>query len=410
MATTRPTSRPAAAPAGTLAAARLGRRRFLRLGATGAAAVGLAPLLAACGSDGGTTSSGGSSGGTSSGGSTPGTAGAPSTGATTAGTAGGTAAGGTETVSAAMGWIKNVEYAGSWIAISEGDYAASGIEPDYLAGGPNAPQPPVAVAAGDAQIGIAANMQSLLDAIGEGNDFVVFATQYQRSPGAVLSLADKPVRTPEDLVGITFLGQEGVNEQIDSVLEIAGLPKDYEFVVAGFTPDPLVEGQGDAYSCFAVNQPITLEQRGLVEGEDFVVTPWADLGLPSYANLFFAERSYLEEHRDAVVGFTRATILGWERNAQDPEVGARLAVEEFGADLGLDLDQQVRQNELQIPFMQSDLTEASGLMRLDPEAWDGPMAEAYLASGREAMPSAADTIDLTVLDEVYGDRTSLLEA
>ena len=52
---------------------------------------------------------------------------------------------------------------------------------------------------------------------------------------------------------------------------------------------------------------ITLEQQGLKEGTDFVVTPWADLGFPSYANLFFADRSYVEANRDTVVRFMRAS-------------------------------------------------------------------------------------------------------
>lgn len=308
----------------------------------------------------------------------------------------------------AMGWIKNVEYGGSWLAIDEGFYEAEGLEVEYLQGGPNAPAPPVSVAAGDGHLGVSASMMALLDAINEGNDFVVVGTQYQTSPGAVLSMADRPVTTPEDLVGTTFLGQEGVDVLVEAVLDVAGLPRDYEFIVAGFTPDPLVEGQGDAYSCFVVNQPITLEQQGLVEGEDFVVTPWADLGLPSYANLFFAERTWLDEHRDTVVAFMRATIKGWELNEADPSVAAALAVETFGADLGLDLAQQTRQNELQIPLMKSELTDAAGLFRIDPEFWDGAMATAYVAAGRETAPAAADVVDLTILVDVFGDAATLL--
>ena len=321
-----------------------------------------------------------------------------------------TATGSPVALDIAMGWIKNVEYGGSWLALEGGYYEAEGIEANYLQGGPNAPASPVAIAAGDGQIGVSASMMALLDAINEGNDFVVFGTQYQVSPGAVLSMADHPVETPEDLVGITFLGQEGVDVSIDAVLEIAGLPNDYEFIVAGFTPDPLIEGQGDAYSCFLVNQPITLEQQGLVEGEDFVVTTWAELGIPSYANLYFSERSWLEENRDAVVAFMRATIMGWEANEADPAIAAALAVDEYGADLGLDLTQQTRQNELQIPLMKSETTDAAGLFRVDPELWDGAMSEAYLASGRESMPAAADVVDLTILDEVFGDKTTLLES
>jgi ABC-type nitrate/sulfonate/bicarbonate transport system substrate-binding protein len=373
------------------------RRRLLSTGATGLGVLLGGRLLIACGGD-------------------DDDAGSATTGAAGATTARGTAAAGTtagsavETakVSVGMGWIKNVEYAGSWLALENGYYADQGIEPEYQQGGPNAPTSPVAVASGDAQIGVAAGMLALLDAINEGNDFVVFGTQYQVSPGAVLSLAAKPVTTPQDLVGITFLGQEGVDVTIDAVLDIAGLPHDYEFIVAGFTPDPLVEGQGDAYSCFLVNQPITLETQGMVEGTDFVVTTWADLGFPSYANLFFADRSYLEANRDAVVRFMRATIMGWEQNTVDPAVGAQLAVDTYGADLGLDITQQTRQNELQIPLMESALTASSGLFRIDPEQWDGPMTEAYLAAGRESMPALADVVDLTILDDVFEGKTTLL--
>jgi ABC-type nitrate/sulfonate/bicarbonate transport system substrate-binding protein len=376
------------------------RRRLLSTGATGIGVLLGGRLLIACGDD-------GDAGSAAMSGATPGSstamAAGPTTGRTTAGSVPATAR-----VSVGMGWIKNVEYAGSWLALENGFYADQGIEPDFQQGGPNAPAPPVAVASGDAQIGVAAGMLALLDAINEGNDFVVFGTQYQVSPGAVLSLAAKPVTTPEDLVGITFLGQEGVDVTIDAVLDIAGLPRDYEFIVAGFTPDPLIEGQGDAYSCFLVNQPITLEQQGLQEGTDFVVTPWADLGFPSYANLFFADRGYVEANRDAVVRFMRATIMGWEQNAADPAVGARLAVETYGADLGLDITQQTRQNELQIPLMQSPLTTASGLFRIDPDEWDGPMTEAYLAAGRSSMPALADVVDLTILDDVFEGTTTLL--
>ncbi|CAN5496560.1 hypothetical protein BH23ACT3_BH23ACT3_15250 [soil metagenome] len=89
-------------------------------------------------------------------------------------------------------------------------------------------------------------------------------------------------------------------------------------------------------------------------------------------------------------------------------MGARLAVDEYGQDLGLDLAQQTRQNELQIPLMKNALTGASGLMRLDPAQWDGPMADAYRASGRDEMPPAATTLDLTILEEIYADASSLL--
>ncbi|MFT3855644.1 MAG: ABC transporter substrate-binding protein [Ilumatobacteraceae bacterium] len=379
------------------------RRRLLTTGATGLGVLLGGRLLVACGSD-----DKGSSRTTAASATTASTGTMGGSATTSAATSASSTPAATADVSIAMGWIKNVEYAGSWVALENGYYDDQGIKPAYQQGGPNAPAAPVAVAAGSAQIGVSASMLTLLDAINEGNDFVVFGTQYQVSPGAVLSLPKKPVKTPQDLVGITFLGQEGVDVNINAVLDIAGLPHDYKFVVAGFTPDPLLEGQGDAYSCFLVNQPITLETKGMVEGTDFIVTTWADLGFPSYANLFFAERKYVESNRDDIVRFMRATIKGWETNAEDPTIGAKLAVDEYGADLGLDLTQQTRQNELQIPLMKSVLTDSSGLFRIDPAQWNGPMKAAYLAAGRTTMPALDDAVDLTILDDVFEGKTTLL--
>jgi ABC-type nitrate/sulfonate/bicarbonate transport system substrate-binding protein len=375
------------------------RRRFLGNALKGGAGLVIGGgLLAACGDD------------DASGATTVATTGAATTGgATTAATgAATTTAPKPAKVAVGMGWIKNVEYGGSWIALENGYYTAEGLTVDYRQGGPNAPASTVAVAAGDADIGVAASMQALLQAIGKDNDFVIVATQYQVSPGAVLSLAKKPVKTPKDLVGIKFLGQEAVDKTIDAVLVKAGLPKDYTFVKAGFTPDPLLEGAGDAYSCFAVNQPITLEGKGLVKDKDFFVTTWAELGLPSYSNLFFCKRSYLQQNRDVVVRFLRATIKGWEANVKDPAKGAQLAVSKYGVDLSLDLKQQTRQNELQIPLMQSSLTASKGLFRIDPALFGGEMYKALEAAGVTGLPDVAKVLDLTVLDEVYGSKTSLL--
>lgn len=379
------------------------RRTMLRMGAygTGAALLG-GGLLAACGSDAeeADTATDATTADTDSADSADDTA-------TTETSAAGPASLGAASV--AMGWINNVEYGGSWLALENGYYEEEGLEVEYLQGGPNAPTPTVAVAAGDAQIGVDASLRRFMDAVLEGNDFVIFGTQYQTSPGGVLSLASNPVRTPEDLVGIKFLGQEGVDITIDAVLDIAGLEKDYEFIPAGFTPDPLVEGAGDAYSCFVVNQPITLEQQfDLVEGEDFVVTTWAELGLPSYANMFFCQRTYLEENRDLLVAFLRGTIKGWELNEKDPTVAPQLAVDIYGADLGLDIVQQTRQNELQIPLMKGPLTDEKGLFWIDPATLGGDMFAALAAAGRDGLPDAASVIDLSILEAAYDGATSLL--
>ena len=307
----------------------------------------------------------------------------------------------------ALGWISNVEFAGFWIADDRGYYAQEGLEVEFLPGGPNAPQPTQTLAGGGAEIAIPVAMQAFISAVNEGNDFVAYGTMFQNAPSALLSMASRPVRSAQDLVGARVLGQQGVQPYIEAAMRLAGVPVEYEFIPVGYEPSPLVEGQGDVYTCFATNQPIMLEQQGMVQDRDFVVTTYEQLGLPQYASLLLSQRSWLEANRPVVERFMRATIRGWQDNAADPAVAARLTVENYGADLGLDLAQQTRENELQIPYTQSDLTASSGLFRIDPERISGPMYAAYAAAGIAPLPDVSRIIDTTVLDAVFLGRSTI---
>ncbi|PRY10497.1 ABC transporter substrate-binding protein [Kineococcus rhizosphaerae] len=313
----------------------------------------------------------------------------------------------TTTLRVALGWIKNVEWAGLWRADDAGYYAEEGLSIEWLQGGPNAPTVMASVAADSADLGIAAGQQSLLQSIPQGNDFVVVGSIFQDAPGSLLSLASRPVRSAADLKGQKVLGQEGTQPTIDALFRLAGMEPDYEFVTAAYDPGPLVEGQGVAYTCYLTNQPIILEQSyGLAES-DYVVTPYSAMGIPQYASLIFGQRAFLDGNRDTVVKFLRASVRGWADNEEDPEVAAKLAVEKYGVDLGLDLEQQVQENELQIPLTESDLTRSAGMFRMDPALMAGEMYDALRAAQVTDLPDADSIIDMTLLDEVYANGTTL---
>jgi len=298
----------------------------------------------------------------------------------------------------ALGWIKNVQYAGTWIALDRGYFADNGVNLTVNAGGPNAPDPVVSVVSGDAHIGMASDMMSVVTAIGEGNDLVMFGAKYQDSPAGVLSLAARPVTKPEDLVGITFLGQDPIPRFIDAVLAANGIEGDYDFIPAGFDPQPLVDGDGHAYSAFLTNQAITLELvHGLEPGVDYFAVSWGELGIPAYSNVLFAERSWLEENRDAAVGFVAALIRGWEENSDDLGVATDLAVNEYGVEYGLNPEQQRRQNEIQVDYLVSPDTETNGLFWMSVEFIDDVMFPWLEGSGREVPDTIAPNVDNTIL-------------
>jgi len=307
-----------------------------------------------------------------------------------------------------LGWVPDVEYADLWLALDRGFIAAEGLNFDYLPGGTNTPSPVTVIAAGQAAMGDA-DWLPLLDAIAQGNDFVVIASLFPILPVGLISLPRSPVRTPAELSGKRFLVQ-GPTERamLDALFRIHGLKEDYRAVPVGFSPEPLLEGAGDAYFCFITNQPQTLVKMGMQEGRDFYVTRLYDLGYKVSTALLTVSRTTLTHRRPELVRFLRALLRGHYANESDPLAGSRLAVERYGADLGLDLDQQTALNRLQIPL---ETAEGARIpFWISEQQFAGPMYQVAQASGRTQLPSPARLRDMSLLEEAFHTLTEAAHA
>ncbi|KGE00177.1 ABC transporter substrate-binding protein [Rhizobium sp. YS-1r] len=289
-----------------------------------------------------------------------------------------------------LGWIGNVQYGEHYIALEDGLFKKHGIDVTVSPGGPNAPSALTSVAAGDADIGFTGWLP-FLDAVAKGNDYVLIAAQMQVSPLGIISLKDKPILKPQDLVGSKILAQ-GPNEKtaIEATLSLAGLPKDqWTQVPAGFSPEPLLSKAGDGYTGFATNQVITLEQMGLVKDKDFYFRSFDDLGFKGYAGIAFTSRKYLDEHRDRVVAYLEGVIEAWQKNEKDFSYAPKLIVEKYGADYGLDIQQQTRQNEVQAPYYRPGGDPDFPIYSIKLDYIAGPMMDAARATGRTDLPEAS---------------------
>jgi len=298
-----------------------------------------------------------------------------------------------------LGWVPDVEYADLWVALDRGYIAEAGLRFRYLPGGPNAPQPVLEISAGEADFGDS-DWLPFCDAIGQGNDFVILASLFPVGPVGLISLPAHPVRTPADLVGKRFLVQ-GPNERamLQALFRINGLEEHYTMVPVGFSPEPLLEGAGDAYFCFVTNQPQSLARMGLRQGADFLVTRLYDLGYRVCTSLLTIERKTLQRRRGEMVRFLGALLRGHAANVADPSYGARLAVDRYGADLGLDLEQQTTLNRLQIAL---EIEPGAAIpFWFSEEAFAGPMYSVARVSGRPPLPPPARLRDMSLLEEAY---------
>jgi len=300
----------------------------------------------------------------------------------------------------AFAFLKNNTYAGNYIADDSGLYAKAGLAPTFLGGGPNAPAPEVSISSGEAVLAFESNSSRLFSYLAKADDIVIIGQRFQTVPNGLLSLAKHPVRKASDLHGVKVIAGAANRTSMDALMAINNI-KDYEFVPGGADVGPLLAGQGDALLAFATNQAITLKQQGMKENKDFYFVPFNKLNYYLMSEVVIVSKSYLASHRDEVVNFMAATVQGWQAQIKNPAKGAKLAVDKYGAELGLDLAQQIAAAKAEIPYMTSELTKKKGLFSVDPAYVEQYVYPSLEKAGITGMPAAADVIDTTVLDDVY---------
>ena len=354
------------------------RRAFLTRGGLTVAGVGLAAtaggtFLSACGSSGG--GSAGSGGGGSK--------------STDLGT-----------LAYQLSWIKNVEFAGCYIADTKGYYTDAGFSKvNLISGGPQVQQDAV-VQAGKAFIGIS-SPDITAAAINKGADLVIVGAQYQKNPFAVMSLADKPINTPEEMYG-KKIGVQAANESVwAGFIKATGLNESkITKVPVQFDPQPLVAGEVDGWFSFVTNEPNLLKTQGV----DTVTFLLNDHGYPYVSETMMVKASDIKNNPEKIKASLMADIKGWGQAVKDPALGANLAATKYGKDQKLDEAEQVLESKAQNKLISTKDTDANGLFTITDELQKETIAS--LAAGGVKI-SAAKLFDLSLLAEVYKEHPEL---
>jgi ABC-type nitrate/sulfonate/bicarbonate transport system substrate-binding protein len=310
------------------------------------------------------------------------------------------AAGAATRAAVQFGWVKTVEFAGSFIADANGYYKDEGLDIDMLSGGPGI-DVVTAIVSGKALFGCGTGAQILAKARERGAPIKVLGVLYQKSPLAILSLKKNPIRTPQDLIG----KRVGV-AAADSIpwttwlalnrLDAAKITR----VPVQFDPAPLVTGDVDAFVSFATEQPVELQVAG-VPVEFFL---FADYGYSSYSGCYYVLEDTLRNRRADVVRFLRAEIRGWQANAANPSLGAKLTVEKYGKALGLSYMSQYLGNKVTIEkLMQTPVTAQHGLLWMG----DADIAKNVDLFKRTGINVGAELFTMDVLQEIYHGRTRI---
>ncbi len=318
----------------------MSRRSFLRNGVVLAGGAGLAttaPFLAGCSSS------------------------SPSRGSNSSG----------QRLTFQLGWLANVENMGVYTALNAGYYAANHLDVNVVPGGPAVSVDPIVVS-GKALVGLD-SADTVARARLAGAKLKIVAVTLQKNPTAIMSLATKPIRTPQDLVGKKLGIQQSGTAIFDAFLKANHIdPKSVTYVPVQYDPSPLVNGQVDAFFSFLTTQPIQLKDQGIATATFLL----ADYDYAIWADTYLVNESTLADNarRAAVVNLLRGSIHGWQDAIANPDKAADLIVNKYGKSLKLNKRDQLLTADSFIPLIQTPETRKNGLLTMSQAGIDANIA------------------------------------
>jgi len=301
----------------------------------------------------------------------------------------------TEKVVLQLNWTHDGAWSGFYVADRDGFYQNAGLEVEmrvvFDADG-NFLNTIDEVVADRAQFGIASADQ-LLIARAAGQPVVAIASLYQRHPLALVSLADKNITRPEDLIGKTVHVSANSQVVFKALLLSEGISASQVNIVErlDYTTNPLTDGTADVIDAWVTNEIPLLE---LAEQPFNAIYP-ADYGIELYPNVIFTTEDMILNHPDTVASFVAATVQGLQGAVADAEHAAALTVE-FNPELTL--ESQVLAANQSLPLIQPANSQP-GMMRA--ESWETAQ-EILLNEGLLSEPvDLTSAYNLTFLDRAY---------
>ena len=285
-------------------------------------------------------------------------------------------------------WINDAEFAGYFLALDQGYYAAEGLDLEYLSGGPDV-IPEGSIIAGKADLALTTPDTTIKAISEQGAKFRIIGTQYQKNPIGVVSLKSNPVGSPADLVGKT-LAVPPVNViSVEAMLKMNGIDRNSVNIVPyAYDPTPLIKGEIDASLDFTTNVPYTISLQG-VETTSFLLY---DHGYTIFNDTVVVTEEVLSTKRRELVAWLRASRKGWEENFIDPTAWPEKWADTWFKGTGRSIDNEIWFNQSQ----QSLIEAPGGIFSMSEEAIDANIS-ALSAIGIKAR---RDMFDTTLLEEV----------
>lgn len=285
-------------------------------------------------------------------------------------------------------WINDAEFAGYFLAMDQGYYAAEGLDLTYLSGGPDV-IPEGTIVAGRADLALTTPDTTIKAILEQGAKFKIIGAQYQKNPIGIVSLAKNPITSPADMVGKTIAVPPVNTISVEALLAMNGIDRaSVNIVPYAYDPTPLIKGEIDASLDFTTNVPYTIKTMG-EEATSFLLY---DFGYTIYNDTIVVTEDTLAAKRKELVAWLRASRKGWDDNLVDPAAWPPKWDTTHFAGTGRTIDNEVFFNTAQKPL----IANADGVFAMTEDG----IAANLEALSKVGITGTRDMFDTTLLEEI----------
>ena len=268
------------------------------------------------------------------------------------------------TVSIRLKWLHQAQFAGIYVAEREGYYADANLTVTIDTVDFEQQLAHEKILAGENIFGIGTPDELIL-ARSQGHLVRAVAVIYRLNPLVYTSSGEKNITTPQDLVGKVVALAPGQGEWLyAAMMGRLGIDRSQIQEIQADTFD-IYECWAKADVCvdYAINGPVRVRQDG---GEVNIIWP-SDYGINFYADVIFTTDDFIEENPDVVARFVQATLNGWGKAIEDPDLGIQHVL---SFDPNLDETAQLAALNASIPLIDTGYA-TIGFM--EPEIWQQMM-------------------------------------
>ncbi|MEL7037801.1 MAG: ABC transporter substrate-binding protein [Cyanobacteria bacterium J06592_8] len=243
-----------------------------------------------------------------------------------------------------------------------------------------------------------AEQHIILAAQAAGKPIKAIATMFQTSPLGLMSMPESQINSLDDLVGKKVGVHADTEKVIDLVMGFSKLSLDeIEVVEISYQEkyDQLITGKVDAVQCYLVDEPIGFADQTGIEP---TVISFSDYGYDAYVQTIFAHTSLLENQREQVEAFLKATFIGWKLALEDIPKAAQIVVDNY-------VDPKSKYNNIEyqtqsLRLISEYITQGNSLEQplglISPERWQTMTERLLQYHILKTAPNPSESLDLTL--------------